>query len=70
MLTLPGKLRIINWNYYTQNLLNILDNKNDDLSDMALVLKDSILSVFEEYADSVENAEKIAVLKELIKGLL
>lgn len=54
----------------TQNLLNILDNKNDDLSDMALVLKDSILSVFEEYADSVENAEKIAVLKELIKGLL
>jgi putative transposon-encoded protein len=37
---------------------------------MALVLKDSILSVFEEYADSVGNSEKIAVLKELIKGLL
>lgn len=54
----------------TQNLLNYLDNKTEYLSDMALILKDNILSTLEEFSDSVENSEKISVLKDLIKELL
>lgn len=54
----------------TQSLINFLDNKNEDLSPMGSMLKDSILSTLEEFSDSVENSEKISILKDLIKGLL
>ncbi len=57
-------------NENTQNLIEYLDTNFDDISPMASVLKDNILSILEEYSDSVDNTEKITVLKDLIKRLL
>lgn len=52
-----------------QFILDEID-QNKELSSMALMLENSIVSTLEEFSDSVDNSEKIIILKEMIKRLL
>ncbi|MCI7220904.1 MAG: hypothetical protein MR497_05150, partial [Bacilli bacterium] len=57
-------------NFNSSNICNIKSEDNEELSVMGDLLKNNVMSIMDEFSDSVTPKEKMEILQSILKDLI